>query len=855
MLFTTLLNQPLSASCLLEHLDCLLACNVMHVQARGAIARILVVAATGAAPALPISATSTLLSGNILFPPVCVKPCLLVALNHCKQASEVQTLSKRTLRSSKVAHALGLLLWSSAQPCKQSAMRLRAKEAVPDHWRRAVRLSVAISLLGILGYSLVSRPPYQRGPLVLVVKWAMITLPVVTMPLLGKTSQVGAERILGTVAGGILGFLAAAVATNWWTLQANEADDLFLAAATGAAAFLAVLAGKRWNLDLSARLFVIAFIIVSFNAQQGKDPFMVAVTRICGIAAGVATMLLMSVLILPKSATIESLRTLRKALLKLREINSLVWGDYLPAVPLAAQQGAHAAAAGKLGGSSSSGAAQRGLSDSALQEPLLGPQDEGRDLEAGAAAAGGARQAPLLAAVVDGTTGVAARPAEEASDATLLKCEKALTGLYSLLDDLDEQLGLAKREVWVGSCGGHPFLLPGVPFWLANGSHLPWAELEAAANSVRRVARLLNTALFSFEDGFDQQLREVLGPLYPADLLPRLAAGADAAIQDLCAAFPFEPEAGSGGLAAFNASVDALTAISDQQRREVVRALRRYRTRSAARASWAHAIEAAMQRRPVLQQQHQHLGSPLGAPAQVQPAANTPEDRTAADAAAAASEPQAPGGRPVIAAREASLASWLHRPSSPRAGNVEADIAAAVSAVDGSAAGGPAGGAAEAGAVAGGSPGDVASSTDAATLGSGSIPAKVAAGCERPSLPAMLPAQATSDEEAAAGGSTAPGGNGNGKPPAAAQPVGVPRRSGSSDLLGGSYGSPPLLQPVLALREAGAGGIPPGLFPETTEGHLAQVAWYSFQFLCEELGEQLAGLHAAVNAVLRRLPE
>lgn len=141
----------------------------------------------------------------------------------------------------------------------------------------------------------------------------------------------------------------------------------------------------------------------------------------------------------------------------------------------------------------------------------------------------------------------------------------------------------------------------GVPFWLANGAHLPWAELEAAANSVRqapptsrpaaactrplrmctaghtqalaqplvplcrrpgacpigalnpltgrglrpahpparpppahpcrRVARLLNTALFSFEDGFDQQLREVLGPLYPQDLLPRLAAGADAAIQ------------------------------------------------------------------------------------------------------------------------------------------------------------------------------------------------------------------------------------------------------------------------------------------------------------------------------------
>lgn len=54
-------------------------------------------------------------------------------------------------------------------------------------------------------------------------------------------------------------------------------------------------------------------------------------------------------------------------------------------------------------------------------------------------------------------------------------------------------------------------------------------------------------------------------------------------LQDLCAAFPFEPQAGSAGLAAFNASVDALAAVSDQQRREVVRALRRYRCGSCLR--------------------------------------------------------------------------------------------------------------------------------------------------------------------------------------------------------------------------------------------------------------------------------
>lgn len=35
----------------------------------------------------------------------------------------------------------------------------------------------------------------------------------------------------------------------------------------------------------------------------------------------------------------------------------------------------------------------------------------------------------------------------------------------------------------------------------------------------------------------------------------------------------------------------------------------------------------------------------------------------------------------------------------------------------------------------------------------------------------------------------------------------------------------------------------------------AQVSWYSFHFLAEELAEQLAELHGAVNAVLARLPQ
>lgn len=38
---------------------------------------------------------------------------------------------------------------------------------------------------------------------------------------------------------------------------------------------------------------------------------------------------------------------------------------------------------------------------------------------------------------------------------------QALTELYQLLDKLNEQLGLAKNELFVANVGGRPFLLPG----------------------------------------------------------------------------------------------------------------------------------------------------------------------------------------------------------------------------------------------------------------------------------------------------------------------------------------------------------------------------------------------------------
>lgn len=320
-------------------------------------------------------------------------------------------------------------------------------------------------------------------------------------------------------------------------------------------------------------------------------------------------------------------------------------------------------------------------------------------------------------------------------------------------------------------------------------------------------------------------------------------------LQDLCTVFPFERQAGSGGLAAFNDSVAALAAISDRQRREVVRVLRRYRcappsvasrgrahaslfdlahpparlhanpawppahmpaclnpsharSRSAARANWAHAIEAAMQRWP----RHQLPGTPEGGTTPVQPAADAPARDSAFAGAAAAAAPRVAGGRPVVAAREASLATWLHRGSPSRAANGGTEAA-------------PAAGEAAA-AEAGDTPvGETASRLDGQA--EAASPSVAAASGELPDLAAALPAEVPPAEVPDASGGAAPGDSSAGPVlTPAAEPLSIAARSGSFDLLAGSY-SQPLPPRGLVLP---AGGIPPGLFPETTEGHLAQAS-------------------------------
>ncbi|KAL6764652.1 hypothetical protein V8C86DRAFT_2474067 [Haematococcus lacustris] len=47
---------------------------------------------------------------------------------------------------------------------------------------------------------------------------------------------------------------------------------------------------------------------------------------------------------------------------------------------------------------------------------------------------------------------------------------------------------------------------------------------------------------------------------------------------------------------------------------------------------------------------------------------------------------------------------------------------------------------------------------------------------------------------------------------------------------------------------------PSFMFPATPEGHISQVRWYGFEFLMDELADELEELYVAVSALMASLP-
>lgn len=83
--------------------------------------------------------------------------------------------------------------------------------------------------------------------------------------------------------------------------------QVILSAAAAAVAFSSIVLGKALNLAYSAKLYAIAFLIVTFGAvdEETTDTsvFLLASMRVLGIASGVLLSEVAAVLIFPRSAT------------------------------------------------------------------------------------------------------------------------------------------------------------------------------------------------------------------------------------------------------------------------------------------------------------------------------------------------------------------------------------------------------------------------------------------------------------------------------------------------------------------------------------------------------------------------
>jgi hypothetical protein len=436
-------------------------------------------------------------------------------------------------------------------------------DGIPEYKRRALRLALGVLLPCLVGYGVIGPEHIKESEDAQVLaKWAAITAAIVAQPLIGKAAQVGADRVLGTVLGGASGVVVHWVGAR--LLFGEFGDGAWLACAAAALAGGSVLVGTRYRLETSARLFVITLLLVTFAGDAGDATWRIALVRVAGIVSGVLLMVCLSVLLLPKSATVEVLHCFDRALKSLEELFVLAWQDYLPDLP----------------------------------EP-----------QAAAGAPAPAPSAPLLADEA-ALSGVYA-PVEDAQE----RGEAALSGVYSALFALADNAAAARSERLVGRLCGRLVLVPG-PVFGALGrrpqvGHLPWEGLAGAADAARRVSRALLTLSQALEEGAADEAR---GAAPEAErLLREMARAGRGALGDVRDAFPLRRALPAGNALAFLALVEEWEGAAGGAARDALRGTRRHQR---ARAEWEQLAAALRARaRGGRGRAAAAIGRPLAAPA------------------------------------------------------------------------------------------------------------------------------------------------------------------------------------------------------------------------------------------------
>eukprot|EP00798_Chlamydomonas_sp_ICE-L_P030402 gene30402-35407_t len=407
--------------------------------------------------------------------------------------------------------------------------------STPDWIRRSIRLSSCLIIFGLLGHALILQGASSHivDEIKKASNWAAITCVVVSSPLIGKVAEVSVLRVIGTALGAFVSFSFFTLGINtmsyYWTSN-------LIALASPLIVVPSIYMAFKTSLDQLAKFLMLTYVIVGYSATPGNSSALqLAIVRTVGIISGGLLSLVLAVIILPRSASIESCRELKTALKMLAQLNSAVWQQ--SSIP------------------ASEGLRKKGRSYDTLS--MLGSL---RELAGDSEADSGSLKTTKVAHV-----------------------EALFARLYSSLDKIEEMMPCTKGEIYIHHLWGRYFFLPGIYFWPAGRWHLPCEEMTALITIMRRVARLLWTLLLDFDEGFDEAMKGCLQSNYPKHLMAELYCYTQRSLNDLHSTFPNQRLINIDNLLNLGQVVDCLIQISDSQNQRAAFELRREAKQKAAR--------------------------------------------------------------------------------------------------------------------------------------------------------------------------------------------------------------------------------------------------------------------------------
>eukprot|EP00891_Asterochloris_glomerata_P007742 jgi/Astpho2/7742/fgenesh1_pg.00116_%23_10_t len=173
------------------------------------------------------------------------------------------------------------------------------------------------------------------------------------------------------------------------------------------------------------------------------------------------------------------------------------------------------------------------------------------------------------------------------------ECEKVLMDVYNKLNKSQEYMPLSENENYIATIRGRWCFVPGISYLQCSKWELPKKEMADLATAVRKLARVLWALHVTFQQGFEEDIMSVLRKRYPPRLMEDLKGFSHEAIEDLVEAFPDKIIARSSHLHRFLQArphaftVQELIKVSDQQRTKTMTYLREIATRSSREPSFS----------------------------------------------------------------------------------------------------------------------------------------------------------------------------------------------------------------------------------------------------------------------------